>query len=159
VWDFDYADSFRAPSVPGVAPRDWATAVLDSGSRLGTNAFRELVWRRLLGFALTDGPGTSAGWTVERDDPEMFVLVCGGKRMQGRMVFAVYGAATSWTTVLRHRDHAGHLIWEAAQHLHRPVAGHLLRKASTALLSRPTSSRMQDGQAVRHGRARLVDRS
>jgi hypothetical protein len=141
VWDFDYADSFRAPSVPSVTAREWATAVLDGRPRLGTNVFREIVWHRLLGFALTDGPGTFAGWTVERDDREMFVLVCGGKRMQGRMVFAADGAATSWTTVLRHHDSTGRLIWGAAQHLHRAIAGRLLTRASASLRSRASGGR------------------
>jgi hypothetical protein len=131
--DFDYADSFRIASVPDVSARTWAQLSLDSGPSAGRRLFGQLVWHGLLGFELSDAPGTLAGWSVLRDDRDVFVLGCDGRRMRGRMEFAVDGPTMTWTTTLRYHDRCGRVVWGAAQHVHRALTPRILARVSASL--------------------------
>jgi hypothetical protein len=134
--DFDYSDSFRVTSVPDVTARTWARLSLDSGPGAGRRLFGQLVWHGLLGFELSDAPGTLAGWTVVRDDDDALVLACDGRRMRGRMEFAVEGPTTIWTTTLHHHDRCGRIVWGAAQHVHRALVPRILARVSASLCAR-----------------------
>ena len=126
----DYADAFTVAAAGAAPARRWAVACLAGGAELPRRVFGTVVWHGVLGFDLAapGTPDTLVGWRVVEDTPNLFVLRCDGRLMDGAMVFARSGDAVTWTTALRYRSALAPRIWALAQHAHRALAPRLLSR-------------------------------
>jgi hypothetical protein len=118
----DYSDRFRVETtIFPPSARVVATTLL-AGSEAYGGAFARLVWKRTMGLDIRLGdPHTVAGWAVDTDRYDQFVLACGGRRTSGLMVFDTTSTTISWTTALVFHTPVAALLWRGLGPVHRAL--------------------------------------
>ena len=105
-----------------------ATTLL-AGSEACGGVFARLVWKRTMGLDIRLGaPHTVAGWVVDADRYDQFVLACAGRRTSGLMVFDPTSSTISWTTALVFHTPMGALLWRGLGPAHRALVPRQLKR-------------------------------
>jgi hypothetical protein len=147
----DYADAFEIRAPDTRSPGEWTRFLLDTAPPT-LLAFARAV-QKLLGFRLTGVDSQHPlGWTILREDRQVFVLAAEGPAGSARLVGSTRNDQLCVTTMLRIDSKRSRAAWSIVAPIHRAVARYLLDRSANAAASavgRPVAHRRYVGRPHR----------
>lgn len=133
----DYADAFEIQAPDTRLPGEWARFLLDTAPPALLTFARAV--QQLLGFRLLGVDSQHPlGWTILREDRQVFVLAAEGPAGYARLVGSARDNKLCLTTMLRLDSRRSRTAWPVIAPIHREVARYLLdRSANAAATAKP----------------------
>lgn len=136
----DYADAFEIRAPDTRLPGEWTRFLLDTAPPALLTFARGA--QKLLGFRLARVDSQHPlGWTIVREDPQVFVLAAEGPAGSARLVGSTRDDKLCVTTMLRIERRRSRAAWSMVAPIHRAVTRYLLdRSACAAAATTPQPS-------------------
>ncbi len=130
----DYADAFEIRAPDTRLPGEWTRFLLDTAPPALLTFARAV--QKLLGFRLAGVDSQHPlGWTILREDRQVFVLAAEGPAGSARLVGSTRDDKLCVTTMLRFDSRRSRAAWSIVAPIHRTVARYLLNRSSNAAVA------------------------